>query len=1142
MRMHRNYTFVSFFMIFLFLITGSIAIHSYIGIDSVNQREPMQESVIKEQAQQAVEAQFLENLGQVHNDQVIFYGEAFGIGIGFTDSSVLYRLSSTTTPRPQDLQLGSIRNEQSQPALIELVFLGANKVIPQGSKILPHTSNFFIGNDPSNWYSGIRSYREVVYTDLYENIDLVYHVSNDGIKYEFIVRPGGNPEDIELRYEGIDDLTIEIDGSLNAKTPIGALLDKDLYIYQETKAGQKEIGGVFVKKQGIDCSFGFGIIDSYNKDSPLIIDPLLFFSTYLGGSYNDRVYDMDIDSSDNVYIVAETLSSDFPTTPTANDTSLNGGYDVIVCKLSSDGSTLLYSTFLGGSVDDRGYSITVDSSNNAYVTGSAGSSDFPTTSGAYNTTSSGYLEIFVCKLSADGSTLLYSTFVGGTDNDYGVSITLDSVNNAYIAGATQSSDFPITLGANDTTYDGDYDVIVFKLNADGSDLLNSTYIGGNGYEYAYSIALDSSNNCYLTGCTVSADFPTTPGAYNTSFGESIDVFVCKLSADYTNIVFSTYIGGSGADYTYSLAIDSSNNTYVTGCTNSANFPTSLNANDTSFNGGTYDAFVFKLSADGSSLLYSTFLGGSNTDIGKDIQVDASDNAYIVGETLSADFPTTNNAYDISSNGDYDAFISKLNPVGTTILYSTFFGGTLDDHGYAISLDSNDNVVASGATHSNDLPTTSGANDTTYAGWNDAFIFKLDIQNVRIIIESPIDPNYGFEDVRVNYTIFNTTDYSLSIYLDGSANTSAFPSGSYLTDIQHGFRNLTILATNIYGTEYKETVIFFYDATKPNLGSPMDLIYVEDTVGNFIFWTIEDFMPGQYKVEGNGSSTGLTSWSENGTIQFNIDGLTVGFVYNHTITVYDGFGYYTSDTVFVKVIERTDLSLPSDTTIELGSLDNHLTWTLGDVWWPLPFYRIDGNATTVSWTPCVDNTVSLSIDGLDIGVYNITISLRDEYGYQTSDTVFVTVLDTTSPEIDSPSGLTYEVGAVGNNITWYPTDLRPDSYEILRNGTLIGSGTWDGTSISINVDGLEAGLYLYTLIVNDSSGNIATDNVTVFVTPIYNTSTTTTITTTTGTTTTDIMTTGLTYPDDYTIIILGSVGLGFGLGAILVLIVFRRRPS
>ena len=403
----------------------------------------------------------------------------------------------------------------------------------------------------------------------------------------------------------------------------------------------------------------------------------LTYATFLGGSSNDDVAGISVDADGAAYIVGHTESYNFPTTPGAFDTTFNGAdpdnfRDAFIVKLDENGGTLDYATFLGGSGNyDYGNGIAVDASGAAYITGLTYSSDFPTTPGAFDTSYNGgenpyYAgDAFIVKLNANGSALDYATFLGGSSYDYGNGIAVDGDGLAYVTGYAKG-DFPTTPGAFISYYSGFF---IVKLNADGSALNYSSIIGGDDYEISSGIAVDSSGSTYVTGYTFSSDFPTTPGAFDTSFSGGVyDSFVVKLNPAGSALMYATFIGGIGDDQAYSIAVDTDGVAYVTGHTSSSNFPTTLGAFDTSYSGG--DSFVAKLDATGSVLDYATFLGGSNYELGHGLDVDTSGAAYITGFTNSIDFPTTPEAFDTSLN-DGDAFVVKLAMTGGPT--STFTG-------------------------------------------------------------------------------------------------------------------------------------------------------------------------------------------------------------------------------------------------------------------------------------------------------------------------------------------------------------------------------------------------------------------------------------------------------------------------------------
>jgi alpha-tubulin suppressor-like RCC1 family protein len=617
---------------------------------------------------------------------------------------------------------------------------------------LPTKVSYFIGNDPSKHRSNLPTYRYVSLGEVWSGIEVKLKATQKTVEKLFYVKPGADPSKIVVEVDGAEGLKLSKDGEIIIQTGLGDLKLSKPSAWQE-KDGKKLPVEVSYKLIGKN-RYSF-VVAKADPSLPIVIDPILA-STFIGGSSYEEAHSIALDSSGNVYVAGFTYSSDYPTTSGAYD----NGSDVFVSKLSNDLSNLLASTFIGGSSYEEAHSIALDSSGNVYVTGYTKSSDYPTTSYAYDTSyNGGYADVFVSKLSNDLSSLLASTFIGGSSYEEDHSIALDSSGNVYVAGYTESSDYPTTSGAYDTkcgtdgTCNGGYaDVFVSKLSNNLSDLLASTFIGGGGEEVAYSIALDSSGNVYVTGLTYSSDYPTTSGAYDTKCGTDgtcnggyADVFVSKLSNNLSDLLASTFIGGGGEEVAYSIALDSSGNVYVTGLTYSSDYPTTSGAYDTkcgtdgTCNGGYADVFVSKLSNNLSDLLASTFIGGSDYEEARSIALDSSGNVYVAGFTYSSDYLTTSGAYDTkcgtdgTCNGGYaDVFVSKLSNNLSNLLASTFIGGSGEEVAYSIALYGSGNVYAAGFTYSSDYPTTSGAYDTKCGtdgtcngGYADVFVSKLD---------------------------------------------------------------------------------------------------------------------------------------------------------------------------------------------------------------------------------------------------------------------------------------------------------------------------------------------------------------------------------------------------------------------------------
>ena len=684
---------------------------------------------------------FTKNQGQIENHEVRFVYTGSGCSIGFVESGYLLKL----------------KGEHNLTSVIKVTFEGSNPVVPQGKEELSHKSNYFIGNDLSEWRTGVPNYNKVVYENLYDGIDLIFYTTGKGLKYDFIVSPttpsspsppapgSAAPAHAEIRfsYEGIDSIYIDDNGDLHISTPVGELVEEAPFSYQIVDGKEVEVSSRYridsektevpshYRVDGKTVGFEIG---NYNPAAVLVIDPLIY-STFVGGGDWDYGSDIVLDSESNAYITGWTYSSDFPTTPGCFDDTNHGGGDVVVFKLNHNGSDLLYSTFVGGSDRDWGRKIAIDSGNNVYITGYTGSSDFPTTSNCFDDSYGENYDVFVFKLNQDGSDLVYSTYLGGVEEDGGeqgkLGIAVDSGNNAYITGCTKSPDFPTTDGSYDRIYNYGADVFVSKLNPDGSDLVYSTFIGGRNSEYGDGIVLDSDNCAYITG-RCSSDYPTTTGCFDDSHNGGFDVFVTKLNRDGTDLVYSTFIGGDGFDWGLGIALDSLNNAYITGNTRSEDFPTTPGCYDNSSNWENDltagDVFVTKLNPGGSDLVYSTYVGGSNRDRGLGIALDSGDNAHITGYAQSSDFPTTNGSFNESYNGGHrDVIVFKLNHNASTLVYSTYVGGNDDDEGCGIALDSENNAYITGRTHSSDFPATPGSFDESNNGEGDAFVFELDLK-------------------------------------------------------------------------------------------------------------------------------------------------------------------------------------------------------------------------------------------------------------------------------------------------------------------------------------------------------------------------------------------------------------------------------
>jgi hypothetical protein len=595
---------------------------------------------------------------------------------------------------------------------------------------LPSKSNYLIGNDPAKWRTGIAHYAKIRIEGVYPGIDLVYYGNQRNLEYDWVVAPGSNQAAIRFEIKGAERAAIDAGGDLVIKLRGEEIRLHKPLAYQEEDAVRTKVATEYLAME--KNQFGFWI-DQFDRSVPLVIDPVLTYSTYLGGAGDDAGTGIAIDSAGNAYVVGKTRSDNFPATNPVQGISGGGGYDAFVAKLNAPGDGLIYFTYLGGSSNDYGEAIAVDSDGFAYLAGSTYSSNFPMKNPFQaKSGGGGYEDAFIAKLNTSGDALVYSTYLGGNGRDGVYGIAVDSAKNAYVTGRTFSTNFP-TANPYQASNGGRGDAFVTKLNSSGSALVYSTYLGGNGdgYDWGWGIAVDTSGNAYVVGATYSYDFPTR-NPFQGTYGGSMDAFVTKLDASGNRLVYSTYLGGSWNDAGHAIAVDSEGSVYVTGYTISPNFPT---ANAFQSTGTGDDAFVAKLNTSGNELLYSTYLGGNGADFGNGIALDSSGNAYVTGYTESANFPSMNSIQE-TLKGSGDAFVTVLNASGDSLLFSTYLGGSqsetmiIGERNGGIGVDSAGNAYVVGMTSSINFPTANPF-QASYGGGSlgsllggDSFVTKL----------------------------------------------------------------------------------------------------------------------------------------------------------------------------------------------------------------------------------------------------------------------------------------------------------------------------------------------------------------------------------------------------------------------------------
>lgn len=672
---------------------------------------------------------FEPNVGQAASS-VRYLARGGGYDIALSERGVRIDLGadSASVGLPND---GGHSSRSSHEAIVGLHFVHANRH-PRLESERPQTSvtNYLLGNDPSRWHRHVANYGAVRYQGIYPGVDWVLYGNPGDLEYDLVVAPGADPRHIVLAIDGPGRPTIDSDGNLLIKLAGRVVRQRKPVAYQTTASGGRDdVEAYYVlDRREVRVSLGH-----YDRRRPLVIDPALAFSTYLGGSGNEYATAVAVDADGNVYVTGDTSSTDFPTLNPLQAT--NKRDNIFISKLNAAGTGLIYSTYLGGSVNELAFGIAVDSAGDVYVAGGTSSPDFP----VRNALQSSYKGIglsengFITKLDPTGGVLVYSTYLGGSNQDIVRTIAIDSTGSAYVAGDTSSANFP-TANALQGTLKGRINAFISKVSADGMSLVYSTYLGGSAADEAAAIALDSNGNAYIAGDTNSLDFPTVnpfQGVNHVSVNGSTAStgFVAKLNAPGSALVYSSFLGGSAFDVVDAIAVDNSGNAYVAGGTVSTDFPTvnpfqSTNKAATGLGGGT--AFVTKINSTGDALVYSTYLGGSgggNGALGDGagaIVVDSTGEAFVAGRSSSTDFPTVNpvqSTNKATAIGASNAFVSELNAAGNGLVFSTYLGGSgslgntqihtmipYGDYAAGIALDASGNIYIAGQAASGDFPT------------------------------------------------------------------------------------------------------------------------------------------------------------------------------------------------------------------------------------------------------------------------------------------------------------------------------------------------------------------------------------------------------------------------------------------------------
>jgi hypothetical protein len=681
---------------------------------------------------------FIPNRGQI-DARVKYYLAGQEKNVYFTDNGLTISVFRFHQANPRTGQFQATRQT------IRLDFIGAISTEPGGVEAETGPIYSFFKGKSENWNTGIRVCSHLEYHQVWPGVDLAFRTEEGHLKSEFIIDPGSSVSQIRLQYSGATDISLTKNGELEITTEAGSFLDRRPVAYQIKNGEKIEIPIDYViydRKTDtsglVSVIYGFKA-EGYDQGLPLIIDPaILIHSGFLGGSSNDRALAVTTDNQGNSYLAGWTASFDFPVM-VGPETLFNGpalGTDTFVAKVNAVGS-LVYCGYLGGSYNDSGTGVAVDSSGCAYICGFTYSADFPAFMGPDLSPSgniSQFGDAFITKLNAEGNALVYSGFLGGQGSDLASSVAVDASGRAYLVGTSDNgTDFPVSIGP-DQTFNGGQDVFVARVAESGLGLDFCGFIGGSQNDNGSWLALDNSNNLYVIGYTASTpghQFPVKTGPKLTHSG-GLDAFVAKVNSLGSSIVYCGYIGGAGDDYGTGIAVDSAGCAYLTGTTLSSNGFPAIVGPDTSYNGGG-DAFVAKVKADGSSLEYSGFLGGLSGDFGLSIAVNRAGEAVVAGATDSGDFPLAGTNYATYAGGR-EVFLTMVEASGSSLVYSTYLGGSGNEEANGLALDSNGSACLAGFTTSTNFPVLGGPFTTPGGGsgylTEDAFISRLKLPPTR----------------------------------------------------------------------------------------------------------------------------------------------------------------------------------------------------------------------------------------------------------------------------------------------------------------------------------------------------------------------------------------------------------------------------
>jgi|GEM_PF-2228404 len=667
---------------------------------------------------------FIENRGQ-WPAEAQFLSRSPGVDFWITADGAVMNLYRQAPRRARDKYEGGVVSGD----VVRMTFEGAKGAVA-GVRRLEGDVNFFVGNDQAKWQSHVGRFDEVSTKELYPGVSARYYRDQGAPRYDLIVAPGADPNQVSMRIDGAQGLKTLPNGDLAIETSLGEVQEKGLYAYQIVEGGQRQVP-CKMTVTGNHIGFSLG---NYDRSRALVVDPLVA-CTYLGNNGGANCLGTTTDASGNIFVVGYTDGADFPITTGAYQKTTHADRSGFISKLSPDGSKLLFSTFLNGTKETIVQGIALDSLGNPIVTGITFSTDFPVTQGVLQFGSPYFITGFLTKLSVDGSRLVFSSYLGGSDYSEGQALALDSTGNIVVAGRTQASDFPATTGGYQASFVGKEDAFLIKVSPDGTKLLASTFLGGKISTVPNGLCLDTADNAYICGLTSSSDFPTTSGAFQAAIKGVGTCFLSKFSPSFSNLMYSTMIGGTSTEISQSanaVAVDSDGSAVICGGTSCSDFPTTDGVIMRKLP-GSGASFIARFPADGKGITYSTLLGGagsiSPTDSANSAAIDGNGNAVVAGLTCGSSFPTTADAYMPSMNGKVCGYVCRIAPDGKSLVYCSYFSGTssiceLDLN--RMSFDSLGNATVVGDIATDDLPVTDNAYSRGNPGSLDGFVAKFNI--------------------------------------------------------------------------------------------------------------------------------------------------------------------------------------------------------------------------------------------------------------------------------------------------------------------------------------------------------------------------------------------------------------------------------